>query len=177
MRILVYGFGVYRSFKENVTEKIIRRLPKRRQLRRIIFPVKFHRRQFIDAVRKHDPEVILGLGQCSRGKRLRIERRAINRRRNDKHERAKPIVRGGPRRLPTNLKFNIGPPARFSRNAGDYVCNYSMYVILDYLKRRRVPVRFGFVHIPHDFDPGRASLILAKAIDGIEAASIRRQSP
>jgi pyrrolidone-carboxylate peptidase len=174
MRILVYGFGVYRSFKENVTGKIIRRLPRQRQLSKIIFPVRFHRRQFIDAVRKHDPDVILGLGQCSRGKRLRIERCALNKRRADKHEKAQPIVRGGPRQLPTNLRLRIGPPARFSRNAGDYVCNYSMYVILDYLKRRRLPVRFGFVHIPHDFDPGKASRILAKAIDTIEAASFRR---
>jgi len=174
MRILLYGFDVYRSFKENVTEKIIRRLPRRRQLRKIIFPVRFHRRQFTDAVSKHDPEVILGLGQCSRGRRLRIERRAINRRRNDRRERAKPIIRGGPRQFPTNLKLNIGSQARLSHNAGDYVCNYSMYVILDHLKRRRLPVRFGFVHIPHDFNTGRASLILAKAIDRIEAASIRR---
>jgi pyroglutamyl-peptidase len=173
MRILIYGFRPYRRFRLNVTEKIIRRLPRRRQLAKIIFPVRFNRRQFIDAVRKHDPEVILGLGQCSRGKRLRIERRAVNKRRNDKHERAKPIVRGGPRQLPTNLKLRSSPQVGFSRNAGDYVCNYSMYVILDYLKRRRVPVRFGFVHIPHDFDPGRASPILAKAIDSIEAASFR----
>jgi len=173
MRILIYGFGPYRRFRHNVTEKLIRRLPRRREFRTIIFPVRFHRRQFIDAVRKHDPEAILGLGQCSRGRRLRIERRAVNKRRNDKHERAMPIIRGGPRQLPTSLNLNIGPPARFSRIAGDYVCNYSMYVILDYLKRRRVPVRFGFVHIPHDFDPGRASPILAKAIDSIEAASFR----
>jgi len=174
MRILVYGFGVYRSFKENVTAKIIRRLPRRRQLGKIIFPVRFHRRQFIDAVRKHDPEVILGLGQCSSGRRLRIERRAINRRRNEKSERAKPIIRGGPRQLPTSLELNIGSQARLSLNAGDYVCNYSMYVILDYLKRRRVPVRFGFIHIPHDYDSRKAKQILLKAIDSIEAASFRR---
>lgn len=173
MRILVYGFGVYRNFKENVTEKIIRRLPPRRQLRKIIFPVKFHGRQFIDSVRKHDPEVILGLGQCSRGKRLRIERRAINRRRNDRGEKAQPIVRGGPRQLPTNLKLNIGSQARLSRNAGDYVCNYSMYVILDHLMRRRMPVGFGFIHIPHDYDPRKASRILAKAIERIKAVSFR----
>jgi len=173
MRILVYGFGPYRRFRYNITAKIIRRLPRRRRLGKIIFPVRFHRRQFIDAVRKHDPEVILGLGQCSRGKRLRIERCALNKRRADKHKKAQPIVRRGPRQLSTNLELNIGPAARVSRNAGDYVCNYSMYVILDYLKRRRAPVRFGFVHIPHDFDPGRASLILAKAIDSIEAASFR----
>jgi len=173
MRILIYGFGVYRSFKENVTEKIIHRLPRRRQLRKIIFPVRFHRRQFIDAVRKHDPEVILGLGQCSRGRRLRIELRAVNKRRNDKGEKAKPIIRGGPRQLPTHLKLQIGSVARFSRNAGDYVCNYSMYVILDYLKRRREPVRFGFIHLPHDYDSRKAKRILLKAIDSIEAASFR----
>ena len=169
MRILVYGFGVYRSFKENVTEKIIRRLPRLRRLAKVIFPVRFHRRQFIDAVRKHDPEVILGLGQCSRGTRLRIERRALNRRRNDKGEKPKPIVRGGPRQLRTSLRLGLGSQARFSLNAGDYVCNYSMYVILDYLKRRREPVRFGFIHIPHDFEPRKAGRILVKAIGKIAA--------
>jgi pyroglutamyl-peptidase len=174
MRILVYGFGPYRRFRDNVTEKILRRLPRRRGLRKMVFPVRFHHGQFVQAVRKHRPDVILGLGQCSKGKKLRTESRALNRRRNDKSEKAKPILRGGPRQLSTNLRLGLGLPARSSRNAGDYVCNYSMYVILDYVKGRRPPVRFGFVHIPHDFNTGRASLILAKAIDRIEAASIRR---
>ncbi len=177
MRILIYGFGPYRRFRHNVTEKLIHRLPRRRQLRKIIFPVRFHRRQFIDAVRKHDPEVILGLGQCSRGRRLRIERRAVNKRRNDRGEKAKPIVRDGPRQLPTSLEFRIGSPARFSRNAGEYVCNYSMYVILDYLKRRREPARFGFIHIPHDYDSRKAKRILLKAIDRFGAASFRLRLP
>jgi pyroglutamyl-peptidase len=177
MRIFIYGFGPYRRFRHNVTEKLIRRLPRRRELRTIIFAVRFHRRQFIDAVRKHDPEVILGLGQCSRGKKLRIESRALNRRRKDRHERAKPIVRGSPRQFPTNLKLNVGSQARLSRNAGDYVCNYSMYVILDFLKRRRLPIRYGFIHIPHDFNPRKAKRILAKVIERIEAASTRRQLP
>ena len=173
MRILVYGFGPYRRFRDNVTEELIRRLPKRRELRTIVFPVRFHRRQFIDAVRKHDPEVILGLGQCSRGRRLRIELRAVNKRRNDKGEKTKPIIRGSPRQLPTHLKLQIGSVARFSCNAGHYVCNYSMYVILDYLKRRREPVRFGFIHLPHNFDSRKAKRILLKAVDSIEAASFR----
>ena len=173
MRILLYGFGPYRRFRDNVTEKILRRLPRHRGLRKMVFPVRFHRGQFLQAVRKNRPDIILGLGQCSKGRKLRIESRALNRRRNDKSEKAKPILRGGPRQLSTNLRLGLGLRARPSRNAGDYVCNYSMYVILDYLNRCREPVRFGFVHIPHDFDPGRASLILAKAIDSMEAASLR----
>ena len=177
MRILVYGFGVYRKFKDNVTGKIIRRLPRRRQLSKIIFPVKFHRRQFIDAIKQHDPEVILGLGQCSRGRRLRIERRAVNKWRNQKREKARPIVRGGPPQIRTNLLFNLGPAARISRNAGDYVCNYSMYVMLDYLKHRGSPTRYGFAHVPHDYDLRKALRILVKAIDRIEAASFQRHLP
>lgn len=173
MRMLIYGFGVYRDFKENVTETILRRLPARRRLGKIIFPVRFHRRQFIEAVKKHEPDVILGLGQCSRGRKLRIERKAVNQWRNDKRERAWPILRDGPRDIASSLKLNIGSQARFSRNAGDYVCNYSMYVVLEYLQRRRLSTRYGFIHVPHDYDPESARRILLKAIDRIEAASLR----
>jgi pyroglutamyl-peptidase len=169
MRILIYGFGPYRRFRDNVTEKILPRLPGRSGLRKMVFAVRFHRGQFVHAVRKNRPDLILGLGQCSKGKKLRIESRALNRRRNDKSEHAKPIVRGGPRQLFTNLRLGLGLQARPSRNAGDYVCNYSMYVILDYLKHRRLPIPYGFIHIPHDFDSGRAGRILAKAIDKIAA--------
>jgi len=173
MRILIYGFGPYRQFQDNVTEKILRRLPKRPWLKKIVFPVKFNRRQFVEAVKRHRPEIILGLGQRSRGRRLRIEGRAVNKWRNSKREKPKPIIKGGSRSLPANFRLNMGPQARSSRNAGDYVCNYSMYVILDSLKRRRLPIHYGFVHVPHDFNPRRASLILVKAIDKIEAASFR----
>ncbi|MBI2229137.1 MAG: hypothetical protein HYU46_08565, partial [Deltaproteobacteria bacterium] len=54
-------------------------------------------------------------------------------------------------------------------NASDYVCNYSMYVILDYLKRCRLPIRYGFIHIPHDYDPRKASRILSRVIGKIVA--------
>ncbi len=170
MRILIYGFGPYRQFQENVSETILRRLPKRRWLKKVIFPVLFHKRQFIDAVKKHEPDVILGLGQCSRGRRLRIERRAVNKRRDRRVEKARRIVPEGSARLLTNLKLSLGPKARPSRDAGDYVCNYSMYVILDHLKRRRLPIRYGFIHIPHDYDPESAGRFLRKAIESIESA-------
>ena len=140
-------------------------------------PVRFHRGQFVQAVKAHNPDVILGLGQCAKGRKLRIESRSVNKRRNDKHKRAKPIVRRGPRQVPSNLELRIGPQARISRNAGDYVCNFSMYVILNYLKRRRLSARYGFVHVPHDYDPRKATRILVKAIDKIEAASFQRHLP
>jgi pyrrolidone-carboxylate peptidase len=76
MRLLMYGFGPYREFADNITEKILGKFPQRRGLKKIVFPVRFRKRQFISAVKNYKPDIILGLGQCSRGQRLRIESRA-----------------------------------------------------------------------------------------------------
>ena len=168
MRLLIYGFGPYKQFKNNITEKILRRLPARKGVKKAIFPVRFQKRQFIEALKKHSPEVILGLGQTSRSKRLKIERRAVNRRRENKGDRARPIRAGGRKWLATSLRLDGGHQARISRDAGDYVCNYSMYVILDYLKRRGLPAGFGFIHIPHRFDPAKAGRYLLRTLGEIE---------
>ena len=50
----------------------------------------------------------------------------------------------------------VGWQAKSSRNAGDYVCNLSMYVMLDDLRRHCPDTRFGFVHVPHDYNAERA---------------------
>ena len=163
-RILVYGFGPYRQFNDNVTAKVLREVPNRRWLKKAVFPVKFQRRQFIQAVEKFTPDVILGLGQCSRGRLLRIETQAINKRRSGKNEKARPIVRGGAPKLFTDLRPELGRPARHSRNAGDYVCNFSMYVILETLRRRQLAIRYGFIHIPCDYDLGRAAALVDSAL-------------
>ncbi len=169
MRLLIYGFGPYRQFKHNVTEKILRRFPRRAGLKKIVFPVRFHKSQFINAIKEHKPDVILGLGQCSRGRSLRIERQAVNKRRNEKSEKPRPILPGGPSRLKTNLKLTLR--GRYSNNAGEYVCNYSMYLMLDFINRRHLPIFYGFIHIPHRYDYKKALRLLANAIGKIEAAS------
>src|SRR5262249_53192914 len=103
MRVLVYGFGPYKQFKTNITQKILRKLPRSRNVKKIVFPVRFDKNQFIAAIEKHRPDAILGLGQCGSGKRLRIERRAVNRKRDSKDEKGRPIRRGGPRSLAPTL--------------------------------------------------------------------------
>lgn len=168
-RILVYGFGPYRHFQKNVTETILRQFPRRPRLKRIVFPVKFHRTQFIKAVNAYKPDIILGLGQCSRGSLLRIESGAYNRRRSTKSQKPTPIVRGGARKLSTNLPLELGRKARSSKNPGDYVCNYSMYVMLRFLKRRRWPGSLGFVHVPHRYDPKKATQLLVMALGRVVA--------
>jgi pyrrolidone-carboxylate peptidase len=74
----------------------------------------------------------------------------------------------------TNLRLKLGKQARSSNNAGDYVCNYSMYVILDHLKRHRLSIPHGFIHIPCRYDPIKAIRVLEKAIGRINPVSLVR---
>jgi pyroglutamyl-peptidase len=174
MRVLVYGFGPYKQFKSNITQEIVRKIPRSAGLKKIVFPVRFDKNQFIAAIAKHRPDVILGLGQCGSGKYLRIERRAVNRRRNSKEEKGRAIRRRGPRWLRPTLRLEkraFGRRAVTSSNAGDYVCNFSMYVLLDHLQRNHGGARYGFIHIPHDYDRGRASRLVTKVIERITRGS------
>jgi pyrrolidone-carboxylate peptidase len=164
MRILIYGFGPYRQFRDNVTEKILRAIPAQRGLKKIIFPVRFHKNQFTGAVKAVRPDVIIGLGQCARGRLLRRESRADNKMRQSQHAKVRPIVRGGAPNYLTNLKLDLGRQARYSCNAGSYVCNFSMYVMIDFIKRRKLPALYGFVHVPCTYDPGKAVRVLRQAL-------------
>src|SRR5437667_12844633 len=101
IHLIIYAFRPYLAIHDNVTEKVVRKLPKRRWLKKIIFPVRFQRSQFINAIKAYDPDVILGLGQCSRGRLLRIESTAINQRRNSKSEKARRIAAASSRSLST----------------------------------------------------------------------------
>jgi pyroglutamyl-peptidase len=164
MDFLLYGFGPYKQFRSNITSKIVRKVPRSANLKTIVFPVRFNKTQFTAAIRKNNPDIILGLGQCSTGTKLRIERRAVNRRRNNKEDKGRAIVRGGAKFLPTTLKLrSLGRGAQPSLSAGDYVCNYSMYVMLDYIKRRGKKVRYGFIHIPHNYPRVRAEQLIRLA--------------
>jgi len=172
MRVLLYGFGPYKQFKSNITHRIVTKLPRSANLKKIVFPVRFNKTQFTAAIAKHRPDVILGLGQCSTGTKLRVERRAVNVRRNNKEEKGRAIVRGGAKALRTTLKLRgLGKQAQESRSAGDYVCNFSMYVMLEYLKRRRKEAHYGFVHIPHDYDRDRAARFVRKVIQKVKNGS------
>ncbi|MGH7769738.1 MAG: hypothetical protein ACREQP_20000 [Candidatus Binatia bacterium] len=167
MRVLVYGFEPYRQFQKNITQQIVRKLPASRSLKKVIFRVRFDKKQFTDAVKKHRPDIVFGLGQCSSGRLLRIERRAVNKRRNHKQEKPRSILRAAPKSIPITLQLEksaIGERAKISYDAGDYVCNFSMYVILDYLWRNSPDTRFGFIHVPRDYDSKRAAKFVEKIL-------------
>ena len=162
-RILLYGFGRYEDFHDNVTARIIRRLVPRSGLKKIVFPVRFHRKQFVDAIMRFKPEIILGLGQSSRS-RIEVESQAMNRRRGRSTSPSRMISRTGPEKLKTTLKMRIGRQAGRSSNAGDYVCNFSMYVMLDHIRQLGADVRYGFIHVPHDYDLTKAAGLVGEIV-------------
>lgn len=163
MRILVYGFGPYRQFQDNITARIIKSLASEPGLKKVVFPVRFRRSQFVDALKRHQPEIVLGLGQSTR-KKVELEGRALNRRRLAKTARARPIFKNAAGWLPTTLAFTLGRGVGRSQNAGDYVCNYSMYVLLEHIRQQQLQIKFGFIHIPFDYDPARAARLVARAL-------------
>jgi pyroglutamyl-peptidase len=162
-RILLYGFGAYREFRENITTKIIKALPPQSGLKKIIFPVRFHRSQFVHAIDRVKPDVVLGLGQSSRHG-IDVETQALNRRRTHVGDSSKPILVNGPVRLRTTLRLKVGRRVRTSTNAGDYVCNFSMYVMLDHIRRNGRKIPYGFIHIPHDYDLMKAAGLVEKIV-------------
>jgi pyroglutamyl-peptidase len=174
MRLLIYGFGPYRRFHDNITATIVGSLSKRPGLNAVVFPVRFDRRQFIAAIERYRPDCILGLGQSTR-RRIEVESRATNWRRVDKTAPRRAIFKTKPNCLPTTLELRTGRQTAISANAGDYVCNYSMYVMLDYIATQKLNIPFGFIHIPHNCERRRASRFIERILRRC-ARSIDRKS-
>jgi len=162
-RILLYGFGPYQQFRQNITATIIKTLPRQPGLQKVVFPVRFHRRQFVDAIERFQPDIVIGLGQSSR-RRIEVELQAANCRRARAAGPVKNISAHGPARLKTTLKLKLGRQGRKSNNAGDYVCNFSMYVMLDHIRRKGLNIAFGFLHIPHEYDENKALRLVQKIL-------------
>jgi pyrrolidone-carboxylate peptidase len=162
-RILIYGFGPYRQFRNNITARIVRSLAPRAGLKKIVFPVRFRRKQFVDAIDRFKPEIILGLGQSSR-RRVDVETQAVNRRRGRSIDPAKAISRSAPETLKTTLRLRVGRQAGRSSDAGDYVCNFSMYVMLEHIRCSGANIRYGFMHIPHDYELAEATKFVKKIV-------------
>ena len=143
--ILLYGFGPYDSHETNISGDLVRVMQLPRGVQRRVFDVCFDRAMFIEAIDRHDPEIIIGLGQSARSRKIRIERKALNLM-GERGASKRPITRHGPGHLFMSLDIPHDNRARLSYDAGTYVCNFSMYVIAEHcLDGGKL---CGFVHLP-----------------------------
>jgi pyroglutamyl-peptidase len=166
IRILLTGFGRFPGAPKNPSAAIVAEIARSRRLARFgleivaaVFPVEFggfdtELTTWLAATR---PDAVLHLGLAGRRRVLTVETRAANRL-SQLHPDALRrmsgrafVVAGAPDRLKTRLPAarlvaamnRTGTPARLSHDAGDYVCNATLYLSL----RSAIPVA-GFIHVP-----------------------------
>ncbi len=145
--VLIYGFKPYLRYSVNITESIIGEINSRKIGRGFVFDVEFNRRMFTDALRRHSPRIILGLGQHPRARKIRIERRARNWQEAPDHSGSK-IVKSDPEFQYVSLKLPSNEKTTITYDAGSYVCNFSMYVANE--EARKMEAKYAFLHVPRN---------------------------
>ncbi|MGG0916253.1 pyroglutamyl-peptidase I [Bacillus amyloliquefaciens] len=115
------------------------------------------------AVKKHQPDIIICVGQAGGRMQITPERVAINlnEARIPDNEGNQPvgenISQDGPAAYWTGLPIkriveeikNEGIPAAVSYTAGTFVCNHLFYGLMDEIACRHPHIRGGFIHIPY----------------------------
>ena len=145
MRLLIYAFKPYGPYRNNISEQLIQALPGHQNIQKRVFKVEFDYQMFYSAFEELSPDIIIGMGQHPRARKIRIERKASNTmKRADGTIQA--IKVGAPLARFSNVKLANTPITTVTYNAGTYVCNYSMYVMGEY--SLATGTRFGFLHLP-----------------------------
>jgi pyroglutamyl-peptidase len=137
-------------------------------------------------LRRHQPELVIALGQAGGRPDITPERIAINLVDARIPDNAgaqpldRPVVKGGPAAYWSTLPIKAvasalrqhGIPASISQSAGTFVCNHVFYGLMHALRRRR-GVRGGFIHVPflpEQVKRSEPSLSLAAMIAATELA-------
>lgn len=168
MRVLLTGFEPFGSLDTNVSWEVAKRVAEMSfgavDLAIEQMPVSFGRVAEVlrDAVGRHNPDIILSLGQSGSGDSVKLERVALNMMDSKMGENdgytpdEEPIDRDGDAALFTSLPIKSlrsaieakGINSVISNSAGLYVCNRLYYEALR-LERERSGLRALFIHLPY----------------------------
>jgi len=193
--VLVTGFEPFGGETENPSRQIALELAGRTVLGRTIvsavLPCVFGEsiRALKAAIKKHQPELVICLGQAGGRAGLTVERVAINLDDAPIADNAgvrpidQPISKSGPAACWSTLPVKMtaraiamaGIDASVSHSAGTFVCNHVFYGLMQALKRRP-QTRGGFIHVPflpeQSLRQGRNApfMLLPQMVRGIEVA-------
>lgn len=163
-RILIYAFRPFGGNNINISEEVLKNVKQRKGLKKVYLKTRFEEKIFLDLIGKYKPEMIIGLGQYPRGKRIRIEKRAMNLF-GSKNRDDKKILEDGREYLDVNLEIKNDERSFFSFDAGEFVCNYSMYILLN--ECLKINIKFGFLHIPRMMDKKVAINFIESSINSL----------
>jgi pyroglutamyl-peptidase len=194
--VLVTGFEPFGGEATNPSWEICRMLPASiagLRVEKLRVPCEFRRAIEVacKAIERHEPDLVVCLGQAGGRSRLGVERVAINvddARAPDnagKQPIDEPIAAEGPPACFATLPVKAmvagmraaGIPAELSNSAGTYVCNHLMYGVLHFLAATGRTSRAGFIHVPYAEEQvidkaGVTGMSLASMARGIEAAIV-----
>jgi pyroglutamyl-peptidase len=158
VRILVTGFEPFDRASVNPSQRVAEALDG------AVLPVSYARAAgaLREAVREHEPDVVICFGQADGRTGITVERFAHNldeATTTDNDEApgsGAAIDPEGPVAYPSTLPVDeivealraVGIPAAPSRDAGGFLCNHVFYVLMRTLERERPQARGGFVHLP-----------------------------
>lgn len=170
--ILVTGFEPFGGMPVNPTEQLVSALDEAAvpgiTLYTAVLPVAYDECANVvrDLLDRHEPDAVIACGLAAGRAAVTPERIAVNvkdtasdqsiadntgRRPSDE-----PIAPDGPDGLFSTLPVReivvalqaAGIPAAISNTAGTYICNNTMYAVLDHLRRAGRNVPAGFLHFP-----------------------------
>lgn len=166
LRILVTGFGPFPGAPENPTAPLVRALGRKTlsgvTVKAHVFPTRYQAvdRALPRLLKTFQPDAIIMFGLATRSRAIRVETLARNRI-SDRPDaggftsgpcKIDPATRGSlDVRAPTpgllRALKNAGLPARLSRNAGDYLCNYILWHATCESDKHGLELS-AFIHVP-----------------------------
>ena len=168
MKILITGFDPFGGESVNPALEAVKKLPDTilgQEVIKIEIPTVFRKavEKIEENIEKHNPDVVISVGQAAGRFGITPERVAINidDARIQDNEGNQPIdiaiYEDGENAYFTNLPIKAmvkemndnGIPASVSNTAGTFVCNHVMYGILYLIDKKYPNMRGGFIHVPY----------------------------
>jgi len=166
-KIIISGFEPFDKERINPSRELLKHIDfdqKQFQVHPILLPVtvKEGGKVITEAIDDIQPDFVISFGLNGRLSHIALERVAINMvdaripDNNGEQPKDMNINHEGPvaywatlplRTIESNLK-EAGIPVKLSYSAGTYICNYVMYSALDFIEKRGLQTKSGFIHIP-----------------------------
>jgi pyroglutamyl-peptidase len=197
MKILISGFEPYGEMSVNPTQTLVEEAKEFDldgiEVHTVLLLVNYDEcvERLVEEIDRVSPDVVVSCGLYPGRTAITPERIGVNAKDTmaedplaDKRGRRpvdEPIDPEGPDAIFSMLPYrkiveNLGAakiPSFVSNSAGTYICNNTMYGVLDHIKRNDLPTVAGFVHFPLCTemaveDPTKPSLPMEMMVEGLQ---------
>lgn len=168
MKVLITGFDPFGGEAINPALEAVKKLPENiagAEVIKLEIPTVFRKslEKIEEAIIKHNPDIVISVGQAGGRFGVTPERVAINMddariEDNEKNQPIDlPIFEDGENAYFTNLPIKAmvkamhenGIPGAVSNSAGTFVCNHVMYGVLYMIDKKYPNMKGGFIHVPY----------------------------